>query len=213
MASRFFALLTWAAVAASLAFWGLRWLAPPTGVPANASPVSLDSAARGDLRRLLAGPAKATEATPVVNASAELLARIKVLGVVAPRTPGGRGVALVSVDGKPPRALRQGDRVDGDLVVKALTQRGVDIGPAQGDGVITLDLPLLPAPAAGSLPPVSGFSREGARPANPIDGPPAARGTLASPEQQMQGNAMPPPPVPANPPPAQRGQPGADSAV
>jgi len=27
MASRFFALLTWAAVAASLAYWGLRWLA------------------------------------------------------------------------------------------------------------------------------------------------------------------------------------------
>ncbi|MFN3887563.1 MAG: hypothetical protein ACK4MG_11420 [Aquabacterium sp.] len=205
MASRFFALLTWAAVAASLAYWGLRWLAPPAAVPANATLVSPDTAVRGDLRRLLSGPARAAEATPVITASAELLSRIKLLGVVAPRTPGGQGVALVSVDGKPPRALRLGDRVDGDLVLKGLTQRGADIGPAAGDGVVTLDLPLLPPPAAGSLPPVGGFERN--TPARvPIDGPaPAARGSLASPEQGLPGAAGTPPSPPSPVNPGQRG--------
>lgn len=199
MASRFFALLTWAAVAASLAYWGLRWLAPPAGVPANASPVSLDTAAQGDLRRLLTGPASAAAAAPVVNASAQLLARIKLVGVVAPRTPGAGGVVLLSIDGKPPRALRPGDRVDGDLVVKTLSQRSVAIGPAEGDGVITLDLPTLPPPAAGSLPPVGGFTREGA----------PQGGAATAPGSAQPGNAMPPPPVPAG----GRGQPNADTAV
>lgn len=208
MASRFFALLTWAAVAASLAYWGLRWLAPPSAVPTNATLVSPDTAARGDLRRLLSGPARTVEAAAPVSASAELLARIKLLGVVAPRTPGGQGVALVSVDGKPPRALRLGDRVDGDFVLKGLTQRGADIGPAAGEGVVTLDLPLMPSPAAGSLPPISGFERNSA-PRVPIDGPvqaaPAARGSLTSPEQAPPPGAggVPAPPSPVNP--GQRG--------
>ena len=50
MASRLFALLVWAAVAASLAFWGLRWIARPAGVPYNASSVTLDGGAHGDSR-------------------------------------------------------------------------------------------------------------------------------------------------------------------
>jgi len=86
MASRIFALLIWAAVAASLAYWGLRWLAQPTGVPANATPVSLDSGAQGDLHRLLAGPAKAASG-PAQNPteSSALASRLKLLGLVAPR--------------------------------------------------------------------------------------------------------------------------------
>ena len=35
MSSRLSALVIWAAVAASLAYWGLRWLAQPIAVPAN----------------------------------------------------------------------------------------------------------------------------------------------------------------------------------
>ena len=58
MASRIFALIIWAAVAASLAYWGLRWLAPPTGVPATAMQVSLEGGVSGDMRRLLLGPPK-----------------------------------------------------------------------------------------------------------------------------------------------------------
>jgi general secretion pathway protein C len=205
MASRIFALLIWAAVAASLAYWGLRWLARPTGVPPNATPVSLDSGARGDLHRLLAGPAKAASGPAQdPTESSALAARLKLLGVVAPREGGHEGVALLSVDGKPPRAVRIGGVVDGQMLLQALTQRSASIGPADGPAVVTLDLPLLPAAATGSLPPISGVSTDAfngqpppaagfpaqamARPRMPPE--PAATGPLSSPESEAQGQGQ-----------------------
>jgi len=196
MASRIFALFIWAAVAASLAYWGLRWLAPPTGVPANAASVSLDNTGRGDLRRLLSGPAVASTAPKVTSAASELAGRIKLIGVVAPQGGSGQGVALIAIDGKPPRAVRLGATVDGELVLQALTQRGAEIGPANGAAVVTLDLPLMQPPAVGALPPVAGLERnaaprvsiDGVSPAPGVAAPaPAARGTLGSPEQQPGG--------------------------
>lgn len=196
MASRIFALLIWAAVAASLAYWGLRWLAPPTGVPANAAAVSLDNAGRGDLRRLLNGPTVATHAPKVTSAASELASRIKLIGVVAPQGGSGQGVALLAIDGKPPRAVRLGGLVDGDLVLQALTQRGAEIGSANGPAAVTLDLPLMQPPAVGALPPVADLARHTA-PRVSIDGvstapgattpAPAARGSLGSPEQPPGG--------------------------
>lgn len=194
MASRIFALIIWAAVAASLAYWGLRWLARPTGVPANATPVSLDSGAHGDLRRLLVGPVKASGPVVDPSAASALASRLKLLGVVAPRHEGDAGgVALLSIDGKPPKAFRVGSVIEGDLVLKSLTQRGAAIGTADGPATTTLDLPLLPPPPTGALPPVSGFSTTGSdlthapggvppTPAPPPGGMPGAAGRLDSPE-------------------------------
>jgi general secretion pathway protein C len=133
MASRIFALIIWAAVAASLAYWGLRWLAQPTGVPANATPVSLDGGTQGELRRLLAGPPKPASGVDqgAQSAASALVARLRLLGVVAPRREGDSGgVALLSLDGKPPRAVRVGGAIDGETVLLALTQRGASIGPS-----------------------------------------------------------------------------------
>jgi general secretion pathway protein C len=207
MASRIFALLIWAAVAASLAYWGLRWLAQPTGVPANATPVSLDSGAQGDLHRLLAGPAKAASGPAQNPTEASALAsRLKLLGLVAPRLNGGPdGVALLAIDGKPPRAVRVGGVVDGQLVLQSLTQRSAAIGPADGPAVVTLDLPLLPPPATGSLPPVSGVSSNvppapgvpaGMAPDAMAHAPgqamPGAQGSLGSPEGGGMPSAPPP---------------------
>lgn len=159
MASRIFALIIWAAVAASLAYWGLRWLARPTGVPANATPVSLESGTRGDPHRLLAGPIKASGPTVDPSAATVLAGRLKLLGVVAPRHEGDAGgVALISIDGKPPKAFRTGGTIEGELVLQSLTQRGATIGPANGPATVTLDLPLLPPPATGQLPPPEGVS-------------------------------------------------------
>lgn len=215
MASRIFALLIWAAVAASLAYWGLRWLAQPTSVPPNATPVSLDGGAQGDLHRLLAGPAQPASGV-VANPSeaSALAARLKLLGVVAPRQEGDSGgVALVSIDGKPPRAVRIGGVVDGDMVLLSLTQRGAAIGPASGPASVNLSLPLLPPPATGALPPVGGFSSS-AGTASPEGSPPppqvgqampAARGRLSSPEGGHAEEMRPPmrdrdaPPMSARP--------------
>lgn len=161
MASRLFALLIWAAVAASLAYWGLRWLAPPTGVPHNAAAVTLDGGMKGDLRRLLTGPVKAdanaNQADP--SLASALAARLKLLGVVAPQPGGSQGVALLSIDGKPPRAVRVGGSVDGDMILQSLTQRGASIGPMDGPAAVSLDLPPLPPPATGALPPPTGVTR------------------------------------------------------
>jgi general secretion pathway protein C len=184
MASRIFALIIWAAVAASLAYWGLRWLARPTGVPANATSVSLDGGAQGDLRRLLSGPVKASGPAVDPSAGSALASRLKLIGVVASRQEGdGTGVALLSIDGNPPRAVKVGGVIDGDMVLKSLTQRGASIGPADGPATTTLDLPLLPEATTGALPPVSGFSTGSGEPG-------LARPPVGMPEQDA---AQPPP--------------------
>jgi general secretion pathway protein C len=179
MASRILALLIWAAVAASVAYWGLKWLAQPTSVPPNTTVAALENAARGDLRKLLTGPAAVQPNQPDPSAASVLAGRIKLLGVVAPRHEGDHGgLALLSVDGKPPRAVHTGATVDGDLVLLAVNQRGADIGPAAGPAAVKLELPLLPMAATGSLPPPTGVSTETA--------PPAPTGTSYAP-QAMPG--------------------------
>ena len=191
MASRILALLIWAAVAASLAFWGLQWLAPSTAVPANASVVPLENAVRGDMRKLLAGPPAANPNQPDPSAASVLAGRIKLLGVVAPRREGDRGgLALLSVDGKPARAVRAGASVEGDMMLLAVTQRGAEIGPAAGPAALKLDLPLLPVAATGSLPPPTGFSAT-PPPANPQGVAPDINASMAGTPE-----GMPPPAAP-----------------
>jgi general secretion pathway protein C len=179
MASRIFALIIWAAVAASLAYWGLRWLARPTGVPVNATPVSMDS-----------GPAQ-----PDASAASALASRMKLLGVVAPRQEDDHsGIALLSIDGKPPKAIRVGSVIEGETVLQSLTQHGAAIGPAGGPAAATLDLPLLPPPATGSLPPPQGVttSDNTQPPGLPQPPPPpGANGPLGAPEGGPAGLPQP----------------------
>ena len=66
--------------------------------------------------------------------------------------PSGQGVALISVDGKPPRAFAIGSRLDRDLVLQSVSLRTASIGPAQGGASVKLELPPLPLPATGKLP-------------------------------------------------------------
>lgn len=156
MWSRPSAFVVWALVAGSLVFWGLRLLARPDAVPREALPVSLAQAVRGDLTRLFPAPVRQEE-QPAEQPG--LASRLRVLGVVAPRIgPSGAqpdaGVVLISLDGRPPRAVRMGERIDRreELVVQSIEQTRVVVGTANG-GQITLSLPPLPPPAVGSLPP------------------------------------------------------------
>lgn len=157
MSSRLSALVIWAAVAASLAYWGLRWLAQPIAVPANATPVSMDGGAKGDFRRLLAGPATAAPQGIDPNALSALAGRIQLQGAFA-SVQGARGVALLSVDGQPARAVRVGQMVDGDMVLQRVDASGAQIGLPDGPTALTLPLPTLPPPATGTLPPPTGVS-------------------------------------------------------
>lgn len=155
----------WAAVAAVAVYWGLKLGARPLAVPTQAAVAGPSRAADADLARLFgAAPvAPAAETAPPPPESA----RFQLLGVVAPRGAGrgagpgagpgaepgsaaaGGGVALIALDGKPPRAYRTGAVIDGDLVLQAVLSRGVSIGPRGGAALVSLELPPLPPPATG----------------------------------------------------------------
>ena len=151
------AFLIWALVAGSIVYWGLKLLvrapaAPPHSVAAIGSGTS-----QGDLTRLL-GAAPVTPTTAAIAPDAA--SRYKLHGVMAPKgkfdgAPSGQGVALISVDGKPPRAFAIGSRLERELDLQSVSLRAASIGPAQGGASVKLELPALPLPATGKLAPIS----------------------------------------------------------
>lgn len=168
MLARLTAFVVWALVAATAVFWGLRLLVRPQPAPTYAVAVGDAGALRGDLTRLLG----ATPATPSAAAAAapELASRFKLLGVMASKYSQGDGYALIAVDAKPARAYAVGAPLDGDLVLQSVSLRSAAIGPAQGSPALTLEVPVLPAAATGTLPPPTDGLKFGAAAAPP---PPA----------------------------------------
>lgn len=150
MSARWMSLVIWATVAAAAVFWGLRLFVRPQAVPAQALVASLGAPAGGDLSRLLGAP-------PVqpVAAAAELPAdsRFRLLGVVAPRAgqAGSQhgGLALVSVDGKPARAVAVGRDLEPGLRLLMVSQRQADFGASAGAATLKLSLPPLLEAARG----------------------------------------------------------------
>jgi general secretion pathway protein C len=150
MLARLTAFVVWALVAATAVFWGLRMFVRPQPAPAYAVAVGDSVAMRGDLSRLLGATAVASaeKAAP----APELASRFKLLGVMAGKQRDGAGFALIAVDAKPARAYPVGARVDGELVLQAVSLRTASIGPSQGSPAVTLEVPALPAAATGTLP-------------------------------------------------------------
>lgn len=186
MAARLSAFVIWALVAAGAVFWGYRFWIPPTAMPANAQLVAEGPPPRGDLTRLF-GAAPVAAAAPAEAPVAES-SRFRLVGVLAPKPSGepvgpavseGTGVALIAVDGKPPRAYVVGSSVDGDLVLLSVTHRSASLGAGDGVPGIVLELPPLPPPSTGTLPrAVAGDAPRVAPPgsmaAGPAPGPAAA---------------------------------------
>ncbi len=76
-----------------------------------------------------------------------LNSRFKLVGLVAARVSQPQtGLALIAVDGKPPRPIGLGGVVDGSLVLLAVNHRRVELGPSGGNATVTLELPLVPEP-------------------------------------------------------------------
>jgi general secretion pathway protein C len=203
MSARIAAFFLWAAAAASLAYWGLRVgvAAPP--LPASVQPVSTAMVLRGDVMRLFATPT----ADAVLPTEPALASRFKLVGVMAPRSEErgtGEGIALIAVDGKPPRPFRVGATIDDRLVLQAVARRGATLGPAQGLASVRLELPPLVPAATGSLPPAPSFSPNAVQPV-PRPQPYSRQGTpdIEPAQQQMEApegqNIEPefvPPPAP-----------------
>lgn len=120
--------------------------------------------------------------------------RYNLVGVAAPRGDAQQreqGVALLSVDGGPPRAVRVGQWVDGQNQLIAVSSRGAELGR---DGVARVRLTLqgAPEPATGSLPPPASLTAQVAPTA-----PAAVVVAPNLPATPLQGVAMPPmPPMP-----------------
>ena len=143
MTSRLLSLLIWAAVAASAVYWGLHLWVKPQPVPGQAVVAQAAPLQAADLSRLLGTP------PPQPVAQVQMVAtesRFKLVGVVAPRAgqPGAdQGLALISVDGKPPRAIRLGRELEPGLRLLAVSQRQVDLGAGGSAPKLTLALPML----------------------------------------------------------------------
>ena len=152
MISRVAAFAIWALVATTAVFWLLRLTAKGPSVPHAAMVKSQDLPLRADLSRVLGS-------TPVVAAPAiaspELASRFVLSGVMAPKTPGGSGLALIAVDGNPPKPYAVGAYLDDELVLLEVSMRSASIGPAGGEPLLTLELPALAPPTTGSFAPVS----------------------------------------------------------
>lgn len=170
MLSRLLAFVLWALAAGGLVFWALRLSAEPLPVPPQAMPVVGQVGSPGAVVRMLGGgrvPAEQVAAAPPPEST-----RFRLIGVMAPREGStGPGVALLSIDGKPPRAYALGSAVEGDLTLQALGQRSATFGRGTAGAAFTLELPPLPPPQTGvppQLPPDQGVSM----PAPPPPPPP-----------------------------------------
>jgi len=138
---RLLSFVIWAAVAASAVFWLTRLLARSDAAPAHTVMAHAGtSVAAADFSRLLGSSARAVaDAAPAAPAAD---ARFKLVGVVATKTSTpDSGLALIAVDGKPPRPVGLGGVVDGSLVLLAVNHRRAELGPAGGEATVQLELP------------------------------------------------------------------------
>jgi general secretion pathway protein C len=189
MTLRISALLVWTLAAAAAMFWGLRLMTPAQVLPERTQLVGMSPAVAGDLTRLLgaAAPVAAAEAAPPPDAAS----RFRLTGVVATRTdrdPQGApapGLAIISVDGKPPQAYRVGDVLDTDFRLASVGLRSARVGAAAGGGSFLLELPP-PTPAATGVP----------MGVNAAPAPPGASGIPGGPGIAPVGGNVPPPNMP-----------------
>ena len=149
------AFLIWAAVAAAVAFWGLRVWGESPRPPAHAQPAPAAALASGDLTRVLGANPVAPTAVVDVAPPGPDPTRFQLVGVIAPGASGASGRsaspawATISVDGKPARTYRVGNVVEGSNVLQKVAARGVEIGPRGGEPALTLKLAPPPAAATG----------------------------------------------------------------
>jgi general secretion pathway protein C len=126
-------------LAASVVFWVLRWPLRETGaaLPVPAASDDLPAASASAITRLLGAPASPVEAAAAPDASSRFL----LTGVVA--LGAGRGVALVSIDGKPAKPFRIGSQLEDGWVLQSVAARSIALG-ADATGPVRLKLELPP---------------------------------------------------------------------
>jgi general secretion pathway protein C len=160
---RFATFLVWLLAAGCAVYWALQFVRGPnaplsTAVAApalSASEVDAQALARGLGGGLSGGKTSANSPTEAVAAPSALsAARFVLTGVVVQksgRQANPQGVALIAVDGKPPRPYRVGSQLADGVVLhsvsagKALLSASADATPG-----LTLELPQLTTAIAGT---------------------------------------------------------------
>jgi general secretion pathway protein C len=111
---------------------------------------------RADLTRLLG--ATPVAADPAQDDSAAVSSRLRLVGVVAPKSDraarAGEGVALIEVDGVV-RTVRVGAKVDGELRLLRVDARSASLGVDAQAPAQVLQMQAQPVAATGNLPPAA----------------------------------------------------------
>ena len=134
-------LAVWLLVGSSLVFWGLRLLPAPGGNAPVPAPTPLSQPHAQAMAPLL-GVAAAVPDHPTAHTLQA--PRVTVFGVMAGHAA-NTGVALLAIDGKPPKPVRVGTELEPGMVVQSVHPREVRLGPsAEGPSTLTLTLPAAP---------------------------------------------------------------------
>ncbi len=135
-----------ALAAGSAAYWVLKFQKGPAlntaVVVAGAGGPSVTAPDAATLARALGASASnaAQAAQPALEpARVNLLSRMALQGVIASGSKAG--TALIAIDGKPARPFRVGNRVDGDLLLQAVTTKQAMLAVSMnGPATATLEL-------------------------------------------------------------------------
>ena len=134
-------LAVWLLVGSSLVFWGLRLLPAPGGNAPVPAPTPLSQPHAQAMAPLL-GVAAAVPDHPTAHTLQA--PRVTLLGVMVGHAA-NTGVALLAIDGKPPKPVRVGTELEPGMVVQSVHPREVRLGPsAEGPSTLTLTLPAAP---------------------------------------------------------------------
>ena len=198
LSARWWTLVVWALAAAGALFWGLKLFVKAPAVPAHTQLAESANLARGDLSRLL-GADEVAQA-PTLAPEPGLDARFQLIGVVSARSPmaAREGVALIAVDGKPPRAYRVGALVEGQNILQTVNARGATLGPRDGAALVALNL-TPPAPPATGVPQPGAGGLPGARPGGQLMPPQPQPQPQPLQQQQQQPQQPQPQPQPQVP--------------
>lgn len=147
-----------------LAYWVMAWVASPLHVPSHTVLVGLSDMPKTDPQRLLSLAAQAVAPEESSVSQSAIAQRIQLMGVMA-GTPNhaDAGIALLVVDGKPAKAYRVGQSIDGELLVLSISRQGVNIGSSSDAVGVTLPTQSLPPPATGTLPSISAIAEQAAQ--------------------------------------------------
>jgi len=159
MSSRLAAFVIWALVAGTGVFWGIRFFVHAAPAPMQVATADVGSLTRGDLSRLLGSDPVVQAPVASPGMAQQLGGRLRLTGVAAPRQHGGPGLAVISVDGNPPRVYRVGALIDSNLVLHDVSMRTATVAMVQSGSdpasEVVLEMPPLAAPATGVLPPAA----------------------------------------------------------